>query len=101
MVIKDAMEEAMSQALLDAMELSTTNLQIAEQYLDMNFPEEPELLKGIEPQNFKIATYFGGRVFYLEWLQKRNRKEELGRYVRFIVEAGGRSEERRVGKECM
>ena len=89
MVIKDAMEEAMSQALLDAMELSTTNLQIAEQYLDMNFPEEPELLKGIEPQNFKIATYFGGRVFYLEWLQKRNRKEELGRYVRFIVEAGG------------
>ena len=39
MIGKDAMEEGMRQALLDAMKLSKTNRQIAEEYLDMDFQE--------------------------------------------------------------
>ncbi len=88
MIGRDKIDEEIRQALLDAMQLSKTNLQIAEEYLDMDFQEEPELLKKVESQDFKFA-HFGGRVSYLEWLQKKKRKEELGRYVRFIVEVGG------------
>ncbi len=88
MIVKDTVEEEIRQVFMNGMGLLQINLQIGEQYLDMNFEEEPELLEKVIAQNLK-KYFFHGRVHYLEWLRKKKRNEELARYVRFIVAVGG------------
>lgn len=76
---------------LDAMELSEKNRQAAEQYLDMTKEEDRSLLEKTELQDFSGLSQDKCRkcIDYAEHCKKRDRKEELGRFVRFAAAAGG------------
>lgn len=76
---------------LDAMELSEPNRKLAEQYLDAAKEEDRALLEKAEPQDFsRLAKEQCRKCFdYAEHCQKRNRKEEMGRFVRFAAAVGG------------
>ena len=76
---------------LDALKLSEKNRRLAEEYLDTGSPERPELLKHTERQDFSTLSDPERQksIDYVEHLRKRNKKEELGRYVRFQASAGG------------
>lgn len=76
---------------LDALKLSEKNRQLAEQYLDVAAPENPELLKETERQDFSNLTDDKRQksIDYVEHLRKRGRQEELKRYVHFQSAVGG------------
>lgn len=76
---------------LDALKLSEKNRKLAEEYLDTGSPEHTELLKQTERQDFSALGEAERQksIDYVEHLRKRNKKEELGRYVRFQASAGG------------
>lgn len=76
---------------LDAMGLSDANQQLAEQYLDVTKEENRTLLEKAERQDFsRLATDQRRKcVDYVEHCLKRNRKEEMGRFVRFSAVVGG------------
>ena len=80
-------EKQMRQLLLDNLKLSNKNREIAERYLDMECPEDDTLLDGVERQNF--TSFWRRSGDYVEWLRKKKRLEELGRYLRFLMQAGG------------
>ena len=84
-------EENIRQAFWKAIKLYGKNQELAETYLDMDRQEEPELLKELKPVDFTASVGYDipGRARYPQWLQKKNRKEKLGRLVRFLVWAGG------------
>lgn len=87
-------EERNYQKLLSTVELlglTEKNLRLAEQYLDPAVPEDQELLKGVEHQDLSGLTQvnLGKCREYIEHCKKRNRTEELGRYVRFVAAVGG------------
>ena len=91
MRLKDAEENEMRQKMLQSLKLTPKNMEIAEKYLDMDFSEDPQLLAQVEPQEYQCPyyVYSGRKHYYLDdWLKHRG-KEELGRYVRFLVETGG------------
>lgn len=77
--------------LLDAMELTAENRKKAEQYLDISQPENGNLLKEVEHQDFSALDQEKKKkgAEYVEHCKKRNRTEELGRYVRFMAAVGG------------
>ncbi len=77
--------------VLELLELSDKNRILAEKYLELDTEENRELLAGAEPQDF---SRLGKEVFdkcrgYKSHCQKRNRKEELERFVRFTAAVGG------------
>ena len=76
---------------LEAMELSEANQQLAEQYLDAAKEEDRTLLAKTERQDFSRLAKEKCRkcVDYVEHCLKRNRKEEMGRFVRFAASVGG------------
>ena len=83
----DTKEKQMQQELFNHLKLSKKNREIAEQYLDMECPENAALLEDVERQDF--ASFWRRSGDYVEWLQKKKRLEELGRYLRFLMQAGG------------
>ncbi len=83
----DTKEKQMQQELFNHLKLSKKNREIAEKYLDMECPENAALLEDVERQDF--ASFWRRSGDYVEWLQKKKRLEELGRYLRFLMQAGG------------
>lgn len=76
---------------LDALKLSEKNRKLAEEYLDVSNPEQAELLGQTERQDFSARsdTERQKSIDYVEHLRKRNKREELSRYVRFQASVGG------------
>lgn len=91
MNLKDERNYQMLQNVLDVMNLSEENRKLADEYLDMERPEDPKLLDKAASQDFsKLEQDVTKKCFsYIEHLSKRNRKDDLVRYVRFCVAAGG------------
>ncbi|MDO5407059.1 MAG: DUF4132 domain-containing protein [Eubacteriales bacterium] len=79
------------QEALEALELTEGNRALAERYLDPAQPENPKALEKAEHQDFSDMTNEQRRVThaYVEHCEKRNKKEELGRWVRLICAIGG------------
>lgn len=79
--------------VLEALKLTPVNRQIAEEYLDMTRPEQPELLKKAEHQDFFGLSKDSGAVYrtYVEHLRKRERQEESARFMRLVAAVGGSS----------
>lgn len=77
--------------LLDSLDLTEKNRQLAEKYLDMDQPEDRMLLSQVEKQNLAKLAKDNCRksVNYLDHCQKRSRLEEKERYVRFMAAVGG------------
>ncbi len=75
--------------VLDTLELNETNRKLAEQYMDINQPENKELLKNTVRQDFSDLNDTKESIAYLDHLYKRKRIEELGRYARFMAAVGG------------
>ena len=75
--------------VLDTLELNETNRKLAEQYMDINQPENKELLKNAVRQDFSDLNDTKESIAYLDHLYKRKRIEELGRYARFMAAVGG------------
>jgi len=76
---------------LEVMELSEENRKLAEQYLDMSLPENRELLKEAEHQDFsglEKQKQYKAKA-YGEYLQKRGKTREMERFVRLSVTIGG------------
>lgn len=82
-------ENDMRKSLLGRMHLSKENEQIAKSYLDMDCKEDSALLEKVKHQDLSSMFPLNGNAEYLKWLQRKNRTEELARYVRFIAEVGG------------
>ncbi len=82
-----AKEKQLQQVLFDDLKLSKKNREIAEKYLDMEYPEDAALLDSVERQNF--TSFWRRSGDYVERLRKKKRMEELGRYLRFLMRAGG------------
>ena len=76
---------------LEAMELSQVNMHLAQQYLDMTREKQPELLTQAEHQDFSGLDKEKCRkcLEYIEHCNKRGRKEEAERFIRFAAAAGG------------
>ena len=91
MNLKDERNYQMLQNVLDVMSLSAENRKLADQYLDMEQPENPKLLDKAVSQDFsRLEQNITKKCFsYIEHLSKRNRKDDLVRYVRFCVAVGG------------
>ncbi len=77
--------------VLELMELSEKNRQLAEQYLDLDRTEERELLKEAEPQDFsRLAQDVHNKCRdYVNHCTKREQKEAFNRFVRFCTAVGG------------
>lgn len=76
---------------LELMNLSSENDALAGRYLDPDVPEDRELLGQAKPQDFsKLGTEAKNQCRkYLGHCLKRNRRDDLGRYVRFAAAVGG------------
>jgi len=79
------------QRTLDSLELTEHNRQLADQYLDLSEPEDRELLKDAEIQNFgKLDETVLGGVYYSFLIDSRKGNEALAaRFIRFVVRVGG------------
>ncbi len=77
--------------VLDALELTEKNRQLAEQYLDTSQPENRELLSQVERQDFSRLDREKRKLCatYRENCQARDREEAAERYVRFVAAVGG------------
>ena len=75
--------------VLDSLELTENNRKLAERYLDMSKEEDQALLSQVEHQDFTRLKSMTEGNEYVNHLQKRNRLEEYGRYVRFTAAVGG------------
>ncbi len=87
-------EERSRQKLFDILELlglSEKNQKTAEQYLDLDRPEDEKLLKETEPQDFSgLSQETRGKCFaYRSHCFRRGRKDEYGRFARFAAAVGG------------
>lgn len=91
MNLKDERNYQMLQNVLDVMNLSAENRKLANEYLDMEQSENPKLLDKAASQDFsRLEQDVTKKCFsYIEHLSKRNRKDDLVRYVRFCVAVGG------------
>lgn len=86
-------ENAESKRLLEAMndlKLTEKNQAIWEKYMDLSIPEEQEMLKEVEHQDFTELDGSTRRQLYnfTEYLRQKNKKL-CDRYIRFVAEVGG------------
>ncbi len=89
-MILDNVQEELRKIFMDSLQLTKKNEELAQEYLDMDREEAPELLDRAERQDFSAVKFQNTvREQYLGWLYKKKRKEELGRFVRFLVKIGG------------
>lgn len=79
------------QETLDALGLTAKNRALADEYLDMLQPENPELLKKAEQQDFSGLESEPRKktTDYVEHCTKRQKEDELGRFVRLVSAVGG------------
>lgn len=91
MIIKAEKYQEELQRTLDSLELTEHNRQLADRYLDLSEPEDRELLKNAEPQDFcRLDESVRGGVYYSFLIEARNRNEALaGRFIRLVVQIGG------------
>lgn len=90
MIIQKSEENSIRKEYFDQIRLSKTNREIAENYLCMEQPEEPELLREAKYQDLASAVHWiEAKSDYVKWLLKKNRTEELGRLVRLLAAVGG------------
>lgn len=76
---------------LDALCLSADNRKRAQAWMDCSQPEDAELLSRMEKQDFSKLTREQQMISksYMERCEKRGKKEELDRYIRFLFAVGG------------
>lgn len=76
---------------LDAMGLEDENRKLAEEYFDIMKGENKELLFKVKHQDFSVLDDKKREICakYAEHCRKRNRIEELGRFVKFAAAVGG------------
>lgn len=77
--------------LLDVLELTEKNREIAEKYLSWDQPGFEGLLEQVERQDFSKLekTDLSAEWEYRSYCQKRNYKEPYGRFVKFAAAVGG------------
>lgn len=90
MIILKSKENSIQKEYFNQIKLSKANREVAENYLCMDQPEDPELLKKAEHQDLAAAVrWIETKADYVKWLLKKNRTEELGRLVRLLAAMGG------------
>lgn len=90
MILQESKENTIRKEYFDTIRLTKANRELAEEYLDMDRPEDPELLRRAEHQDLASPVrWLEAKSDYMKWLQKRNRTGELERLVRLLVEVGG------------
>ncbi len=90
MILQESKENSIRKEYFNHIRLSRANRELAETYLDMDQPEDPELLKKAEHQDLSSAAHWiEAKTDYLKWLLKKKKTEELKRLVRLLVEVGG------------
>lgn len=76
--------------VLDALELSEKNQEIAKKYLDWEKPEYEGILKGVEHQDFsELKQDMAVEREYRSYCLKREQKGQYGRLVKFVAAVGG------------
>ena len=79
------------QDLLESLHLLEENRRLANEYFDMEQPEDRELLKNAVPQDFSKLSYevITKSLAYMAHLNQGKLAEDFGRYVRFCAAVGG------------
>lgn len=79
------------QETLEQLGLTENNRSLAAEYMDMSQQENPELLKKAEHQDFSRLKddQREKSTAYVSHCMKRNREEELGRFVHLVSAVGG------------
>ena len=76
MIVKAEKYQEQLQRTLDSLELTEHNRQLADRYLDLSEPEDQELLKDTETQDFcRLDESVRGGVYYSFLIEARNRNE--------------------------
>lgn len=90
MISADQYQEQL-QRTLASLELTEQNQKLADQYLDLSEPEDPELLEEAEKQNFcKLDESVRRGVYYSFLIDAKKRQEDLAaRFIRLVVRIGG------------
>lgn len=90
MIIRENKNRDTLKRALELLDLTEKNQNLAERYLDMSVPEDPELLKEVERQDFARLSNDARNKLYYDFLRNAREKNEplAERYVRFVVEAG-------------
>jgi len=88
-VEKENREKQDLQRVMSLLELTAKNRELAEQYLDLSKPEDANLLKEVEHQNFQHFQRSARSELnqFLEYYKEEN-AELAGRYIRFVGEIG-------------
>ena len=91
MMRKEEQEQELLQRTLDSLELTEHNRQLADHYLDLSGPEDPELLKDAETQDFCSLDEIVRRGVYYSFLTDLKKRNEAlaGRFIRLLVRIGG------------
>lgn len=90
MIQKETKAETIRRAFFQTLNLTQSNQQTAELYLDMERPDDPALLDGVAHQNLSdCAHWLSPAEDYPEWLRKKKMTEELARCVRLLTAIGG------------
>lgn len=91
MIIRENKNQDMLKNALKLLNLTEKNQKLAERYLDLKVPEDPELLKEVERQDFARLDNSAKDGLYYGFIRKEREKNEtlVGRFVRFVTEAGG------------
>ncbi len=95
MLVKQSRELGKLEAALQLLKLTQKNMELAEKYLDMSGPEDQELLKGAEHQDFtELDTGPQQSVYNSLGYFKRNNEALARRLIRFLAEVGGATSRR-------
>ncbi len=91
MMRKEEQEQELLQRTLDSLELTEHNRQLADHYLDLSGPEDPELLKDAETQDFCSLDEIVRRGVYYSFLTDLKKRNEAlaGRFIRLLVRISG------------
>lgn len=90
MLVKQSKELEKLEGALQLLKLTPKNMDLAEKYLDLSEPEDQELLKEAEHQDFtELATQTQQSVFNTLGSFKRNNEDLARRLIRFLAQVGG------------
>ncbi|MDE7272388.1 MAG: DUF4132 domain-containing protein [Lachnospiraceae bacterium] len=88
-VEKENRERQVLRRVMSLLELTAKNQELLEQYLDLTKPEDANLLKDVEHQNFqKLQRNTRQEIHHFLEIRKEEGAEWAERFVRFIAEAG-------------
>ncbi len=90
MIVHENKEGEKIQEVAELLQLTPKNLELLESFLDMSQPENQELLKQVEHQDFTVMELNSQQsVNRILGYLKRNNEELQKRFIRFIMEVGG------------